>query len=65
MPINLDHITELEDSSVFKIESKGNRPMDFDPTLIALVRFEMNLDLKIIERTGYTFLDYLSDIGGI
>ena len=27
--------------------------------------FEMNLDLKIVARSGYTFLDLLSDVGGI
>ena len=26
---------------------------------------EMNLDQKVIARTGYTYLDFFSDIGGL
>ena len=29
------------------------------------IGIELNLDRKTIARTGYTFLDVLSDIGGI
>ena len=29
------------------------------------ITFEMNLDLQIISRDGYTILDWLSDVGGI
>jgi len=28
------------------------------------ISVEMNLDQKVIARAGYTFVDYLSDIGG-
>ena len=29
------------------------------------VTFERNLTLQIVTRDGYTFLDWISDIGGI
>ena len=29
------------------------------------ITFEMNLDKVTMARTGYTFLDVLSDVGGI
>ena len=29
------------------------------------VMIEMNLNAKIIERSGYTFLDLLADVGGV
>ena len=35
------------------------------PEMLIGLSFESSLDLTIIERTGYTILDVLSDIGGI
>ena len=41
------------------------RPYEADYDVAIDITFEMNLDLKIISRDGYTALDWLSDIGGI
>ena len=65
LPINLDEITELEDSNVFKVEKKEMMLMEWGPEIVISIRFERNLDLQLVQRTRYTILDLLSDIGGI
>ena len=62
---NLDDFTELEDTSVFKLEMANPKPYEKDYNAQMDITIEMNLDQEVIARTGYTFLDYLSDIGGI
>ena len=62
--INLDDITELEDDSIFKMEQMPKQPYEFDEFIQMSISVEMNLDQKVIARAGYTFVDYLSDIGG-
>ena len=42
-----------------------NRPYEKDPDLLTAVIIEANLDQIFIEREGYTFLDLLSDVGGL
>ena len=34
-------------------------------SLIQGITFEMNFDMNIIQRTGYTVIDLLSDVGGL
>ena len=41
---NLDEITELQDSTVFKVERKPNRPEERVPNLLVLLSFEMDLN---------------------
>ena len=66
LAINLDSITQLEDSSVFKLEPLFPRSAEIEgPHLVAQVSFEMNLDVVRIARDGYTVIDMLSDIGGM
>ena len=63
--INLDDFTELEDGSIFKIESQPLMSYEKDYDVQMDISFEMNLDQKVIARAGYTSLDYISDIGGM
>ena len=66
LALNLDSITQLEDSSVFKLEPLFPRSAEIEgPYLVAQVSFEMNLDVVRIARDGYTVIDMLSDIGGM
>ena len=65
MAVDLDELTELEDSSVFKLEQKNSRPFEREPTFIIGLAFEMNYDLNVVSRNTYNILDLLSDIGGI
>ena len=41
------------------------RPQEKDLNVQMEVTMEMNLDLAKVSRSGYTFIDVLSDIGGI
>ena len=63
--INLDDITELEDGTIFGIETLPVRSQEKDYNIAMEISFERSLDLKVIMREGYTILDYLSDIGGM
>lgn len=63
--IDLDDITELEDSSVFTIESMPARSYEKDRFVQMDISIEMNLNQTTLARTGYTVLDVLSDVGGI
>ena len=65
MAINLDELTELENSGVFKLEKLPRMPYEEKSKFVAGLTFEMNLDVLIISRTGYTVLDMFSDVGGI
>ena len=65
MAIDLDEITELEDSSVFRLEQKDSRAFERSPAFVIGLMFEMNYDLKVVSRNTYNILDLLSDIGGI
>ena len=63
--INLDELTELEDTSVFTLDQLPLKPYEHDLYTQVDITVEMNLDQKVIARAGYTFLDLLSDIGGM
>ena len=63
--VDLDDITNLANSEVFKLTLQASRAQEVHPELIVGLSFEFSLDLTVIERTGYTVLDVLSDIGGI
>ena len=62
---NFDSVTELEDGSVFELKQLEARPWGFDDITLANISVEMNRDLKLLSRDGYTLLDLFSDIGGI
>ena len=65
LAVNLDEITELQDSSVFTLERGSVRPYYRDTDLVEGIRIWMNLNLTAIDRSGYTVLDILSDVGGL
>ena len=65
MHLNLDDLTVLNDDTVFKLDKLANQPYEKDDIVQMDVTIERNLDLGIIQRTGYNVLDVLSDIGGI
>ena len=63
--IDLNTITLEDDSTVFKVEPLPIRPQEKDLNVQMEITMEMNLDLAKVSRSGYTFIDVLSDIGGI
>lgn len=65
VPINLDDITALKDSSVFVFEPLKNRPYELEDTFVAGISVEMNLDQKTLKRLHYSLLDAFAEIGGL
>ena len=66
MAINLDDITELYNSNVFRLDELNARAYEgHGPSIVASLSFEMNPGLYQVIREGYTFMDILSDIGGV
>ena len=68
--LNLDSMTELEDSSVFYFEEMPTRLYEKDNFVQMEISVEMNqyinnLDLTVISREGYSIFDLISDIGGM
>ena len=63
--IDLHDITEHDDDTIFKLDKLANQPYEKDLIVQMEVTIEMNLALSSVQRTTYTFLDVLSDIGGI
>ena len=55
----------LEESTIFKPNQNGMRPMEFDNLHWFGVTYEMSLNKDHYTRTVYSSLDWLSDIGGI
>ena len=62
---NLDDLTLLADDSIFEIEKKTTRTYEKGYDVQMDITVEMNLNMKSVARTRYTFLDLLSDVGGI
>ena len=65
MPIDLDEITELEDTSVFKLIQMPQIHSDLTQDIIFQIPFYLDSDRTVIQRDGYTAIDILSDIGGL
>ena len=65
MLVNFDSFTALADESVFKLEQMQKMPYSDDPNTLSNIMIEVNRDLMVLQRDGYTFLDLISDIGGI
>ena len=61
----MDELTELEDASIFKLDLMPMKPQEKDYNVQMDISIEMNLSQRVVARAGYTFLDYLSDIGGM
>ena len=63
--IDLNQITLQDDNTVFKVEPLPIRSQEKDLNVQMEIQVEMNLDLAQLERSGYTIIDVLSDVGGI
>ena len=63
--VDLDDLTLIEDDSIFKVIKMPNKPYENDMNVQISVTVEMSLEQSVVARTGYTFLDVLSDVGGI
>ena len=62
--ITLDEYTEFQ-TSVFGVELSPGLPYSRDNPTLSRIILELNPDMIEITRDVYTFLDLLSDIGGI
>ena len=65
LSIDLDELTELSDSSLFTVRPARLMPYGFDDQVIQGIQIMMDLDLRVIQRSGYTVLDIMSDVGGL
>ena len=65
MAFNLDEVTELQDSSVFRLNEANKIYYHREADLIEGIILQINMDQTLIQRNGYTLLDILSDVGGI
>lgn len=63
--INLDDLTELADSRIFKLDQLPTKSYEKDFDTQMDITIEMNRNQLVIARDGYTVLDYFSDIGGM
>ena len=65
LALNLDELTELQDSSVFRLQEGSTQPIHDHRKILFGILIQMNMDQTLIERNGYTILDLLSDVGGL
>ena len=63
--VNLDDITQLQDSRVFHLERGGLIPYMEEDDLVQGIQIEVNANLTLIQRSGYHIIDLLSDVGGL
>jgi len=54
-----------EQRRVFKLEQVDKRPYEFENSIHISLTFEVDLDLKQIDRQVYNMLDWIGDIGGL
>ena len=54
-----------EEEEVSRAVPKGFRPIEFDNLNQFGVTYEVNLDMTSYQRTVYSFLEWLSDLGGL
>ena len=64
LAINLDEVTELQDSSVFSLK-RGDVSHTNKKSVLFAIQLEIDYDKILIERNGYTIMDFLADIGGL
>ena len=68
MYLDLDQLTAFEDEDFFTYEERPilyRGLIDDDQRTSMRIIYQMNRNKKVVERTIYTSLDLLSDIGGI
>jgi len=64
-PFNFDDITEHSDETAFKLVRGPSRPFEFYEEDVMAIGIDMDLARTVVERTNYTILDVLSDVGGL
>ena len=64
LSVNLDKYTKIEYDSLFKLSRKDVMPYEKSDNTWVSVTIERDLDLWHYERSVYTMLDLLSDVGG-
>ena len=62
---NFDSLTEQKDSSAFTLVRGSTRPFEFFEEDVMALGIDMALTRTVINRTNYTILDVLSDVGGL
>ena len=62
---DLDELTLITDDTNFEIDLKRSRTYEKGYEVQMDITVEMNLNKVSVSRSGYTFLDVLSDVGGI
>ena len=65
MLIDLDSVTELDDSSIFTLNREPDRSYEKDYNAQFDLTIEMDFDIIQFKRQGYHIFDFISDIGGI
>ena len=65
LPINMDKMTEFNDDAIFRLERIPQIPAEANDYVQMEISIELNLDLATINRSYYSLLDCLSDIGGL
>ena len=60
----MDELT-LEFVTIFTTKQTTSRPYEFPDKVHLSISYEMSLDLHVSERTVYTILDWLGDVGGL
>ena len=55
----------MADDTIFKVDELAARSYEKDYVAQLDITFEVNVNQLVIARDGYTFLDFLSDIGGM
>ena len=63
--IDLDAVTADEHDSLFDLKQQPARSYEKDSDTVMNINVEMSLDKVDIERENYSFIDVLSDAGGI
>ena len=62
--MNFGELTS-DDKTGFKAVSKPNRVMNYRDRKQAAVTYELSLSIDVHDRRVYSFLDILSDVGGL
>ena len=63
--IELDDLTKLEIEESFVWKQIRSIPYEFPDAIHSAVAIELDLSLNTVERSVYTYVDLLSDVGGI
>ena len=62
--MHLDEWT-LDEPLIFTTIQHTSRPYEFEDSVHLSISYEMDLNMHVSERTVYTILDWLGDVGGL